>query len=134
LLKAGPEYKTCRIGVIIPKGILPYASWSESDNAGSACTSKPSHYAVLESMDKNFDLLICDARYLRALAIHVPLTHKRERFDNLIKWTRFHFANLESIEAEFETSLQQTQNGHLLPHLGKIPGYQNRYIPLTVIP
>lgn len=117
--------KTYVIGATVHKGLISPALWWDSGDQNSAERISPYHYARIQHLDDEYDLLICGGE--DHLTDEAGTEFKEaERFDNLERWARQHFPLMRDVVYKWTGEIMQPTD--LLGYVGRNPGDENIYV------
>ena len=119
-------YRTYVIAGKVAKGKLPPALWWDTGNAKSKWVSEPYHYARLEQLDDQHDLLIVGGEDHKTGQAEAEDITEAARYERLETWARKYFPELLGIE--YRWSGQVLEPVDSLGFMGKNPGDENIYI------
>lgn len=119
-------YRTYVIGARVRKGSLPHLLWWDSGDQNSKWVTAPYHYARLERLDQQHDLLIVGGEDHKTGQADDEGIPEERRFRALVEWTRQHFPVAQ--EVIYEWSGQVMEPVDYMAFIGKNPGDDNVYI------
>lgn len=118
-------YRTYVIGAQIAKGIQP-ALWWDTGDQESKWVSYPYHYARLQHLDEQNDLLIVGGEDHKTGQADAEDISQDERYERLEEWARLRFPEMK--EVDYKWSGQVLEPVDSLAFIGKNPGDDNVYI------
>ena len=119
-------YRSYVIAAKVLKGKLPYAIWNDTGDKNSKWIAKPYHYVRLEEFDDQYDILISGGEDHRTGQANDEQIPEQYRYNNLEKWTRENFPDIEKVEYKWSGQVMEPIDG--LPFLGRNSGDDNIYI------
>jgi glycine/D-amino acid oxidase-like deaminating enzyme/nitrite reductase/ring-hydroxylating ferredoxin subunit len=119
-------YRTYVIGMKIPAGSIKPGLWWDTGNQEAKWTVKPYHYARIENLDAQNDILIVGGEDHKTGQADHEDVNEEDRFEALIYWTQKHFP--VTGEIAYKWSGQVLEPVDSLAFLGKNGGDENIYI------
>jgi glycine/D-amino acid oxidase-like deaminating enzyme/nitrite reductase/ring-hydroxylating ferredoxin subunit len=119
-------YRTYVIGMIIKKGLIPYALWWDTGDHKSKWPSYPYHYVRIQPLDDKSDLIITGGEDHKTGQPDKEEISEETRYVNLTEWTRMHFPFVE--DTIYKWSGQVMEPADDLAFIGRDPGSNNIYL------
>ncbi len=119
-------YRTYVVGAKVKKDSVMDALWWDTGDQDSKWPSEPYHYARLQELDDDYDLLICGGEDHKTGQEDEEDITQDERYERLEAWTLEHFPQAE--EFTYRWSGQVMEPIDSLGYMGKNPGDDNIYI------
>ena len=117
--------KTYVIGAIVHKGLLSPALWWDSGDQYASESISPYHYARIQPLDEEYDLLICGGEDHLTDEVGSEFAES-ERFTDLEKWARQHFPLIRDVVYKWSGEIMQPVD--LLGYIGRNPGDENIFV------
>lgn len=119
-------YRTYAIASKVKKGTLPYAIWWDTGDQNSQWLFQPYHYARLEPLDSDFDLLIIGGEdHKTGQADHEHISELK-RHEKLFAWAQQYFPDFKEIAYRWSGQVMEPVDA--LAFIGKSPGSDNVYM------
>lgn len=119
-------YRSYVIGATIDKGSIPPALWWDTGDQHSAHSTSPYHYARIQPLDEQYDLLVCGGEDHKTGTTEKSEAIEADRFAHLEAWAYDHFPALKDIVYQWSGLLAEPVDS--LGYIGRNPGDSNVYI------
>lgn len=118
-------YRTYAIASKVKKGALPYAIWWDTGDQNSQWLFQPYHYARLEPLNNDFDLLIIGGEDHKTGQADKEQIPESKRYKKLLAWARQYFPDFDQIDYEWSGQVMEPVDA--LAFIGKSPGSDSVY-------
>src|SRR5690606_25092080 len=120
------SYRSYVIGATIAKGSIAPALWWDTGDQHSVHSTSPYHYARIQPLNEQYDLLVCGGEDHKITAAEKNEAVEADRFAYLEAWAYDHFPSLKDIVYQWSGEL--TEPVDCLGYIGRNPGDSNVYI------
>lgn len=119
-------YRSYVIGMLIDRGRIPPALWWDTGDQHAVWSTTPYHYARIQPLDDQHDLLICGGEDHRVMTTGHDDLSNEDRFNHLQAWAYDHFpAAGKTIHRSSHIRMEPIDS---LGYIGRNPGDSNLYI------
>lgn len=119
-------YRSYVIGMLVDKGKVPATLWWDTGDQHSVWSTTPYHYARIQSLDDQRDLLICGGEDHRVTTTGYDDLSDEDHFNHLEAWGYDHFPAVGKIL--YRSSHLRMEPIDSLGYIGRNPGDSNIYI------
>ena len=119
-------YRSYVIGMLVDKGRIPATLWWDTGDQHSVWSTTPYHYARIQSLDDQHDMLICGGEDHRVTDPANDARSDEDYFNHLEAWAYDHFPAAEKVV--HRSSHLRMEPIDSLGYIGRNPGDSNLYI------
>jgi glycine/D-amino acid oxidase-like deaminating enzyme len=118
-------YRSYLVGVTVHKGLISPSLWWDTGWQQNPTNISPYHYARIQQMNGEYDLLICGGQDHVGTDETIP-AEEPERYAQLEEWVFDHFPMSQNVVYRWSGLISEPDD--LLGYIGRNPGDDNIYV------